>query len=173
MGALAQSHFGPAQGKAISAYITVSTGVGGARIVDGKIDRNTFGFEPGWQIIDAGNMLCNGWSEKGYLIDYVGGMGIAKNKGSKAEEIYDEAFWRSRAEFLAYGLYNIALMWSPEVISIGGSIASRIPFNEIEKYYYEHIKKVFPQEHPIIVPAQYGDEMGLWGSLGYIKMYKV
>jgi len=173
MGGLAQSHFGPAQGKEISVYVTVSTGVGGARIVEGKIDTHAHGFEPGWQIIDAGNMLCNGWSEKGYLIDYIGGMGIEKNMGSKPEEIFDEAFWRSRAEFLAYGLHNIAVMWSPDIITIGGSIAKSIPFDEIEKYYYENIKKVFPKEHPLIAPAQFGDEMGLWGALGYIKMYKV
>lgn len=173
MGALAQSHFGPAQGKKVSAYVTVSTGVGGARVVDGKIDENTFGFEPGWQIIDAANQLCNGWSKRGYLIDYIGGIGIERNKNARTEDIHDENFWRSRAEFLAYGLHNIAVVWSPEIISIGGGVAQRIPFDEVERYYYQSIIDVFPSEHPMIVQAQYGDEMGLWGALGYIKMYKV
>jgi predicted NBD/HSP70 family sugar kinase len=33
------------KGPAIIAYITISTGVNGVRIVDGEIDRATYGFE--------------------------------------------------------------------------------------------------------------------------------
>src|SRR3989304_6173451 len=45
------------RGKPIVAYLTISTGVGGARIVDGKIDENTFGFEPWRQIVDGTHRL--------------------------------------------------------------------------------------------------------------------
>ena len=171
MGGLAQSHFGPAQGYKISVYVTVSTGVGGAIIVDGKIDDNTFGFEPGWQIIDAGNALCGGWSKKGYLIDYISGMGIKKNKGVDPQDIHDEAFWRSRADFLAMGLHNVTMMWSSEIITVGGSIMKSIDFAYLEEKYRENISVVFPGEQPVLKPAQFGDEMGLYGALAYVKMY--
>lgn len=173
MGGLAQAHFGPAQGKEISVYITVSTGIGGARIVDGKIDKNALGFEPGWQIIDAGNALCRGWSERGLLGDYVGGMGIERNEGRKPEDIHDEAFWRGRAEFLALGLYNITLMWSPDIITIGGPIMQQLPLDYTEKYYRDVLKNIFPHEQPQTALAQFGDEMGLWGALAYIKVYEL
>ena len=171
MGGLAQSHFGPAQGYKISVYITVSTGVGGAIIGDGKIDDNTFGFEPGWQIIDAGNALCNGWSKKGYLIDYISGMSIKKNEGVNPKDIHDEAFWRTRADFLAMGLHNVTMMWSCEIITVGGSIMKSIDFEYLEKKYREDISVVFPDGQPILKPAEFGDEMGLYGALAYVKMY--
>ena len=171
MGGLAQSHFGPAQGYKISVYVTVSTGVGGAIIVDGKIDDNTFGFEPGWQIIDAGNALCNGWSEKGYLTDYISGMGIERNKGVNPKDIHDEVFWQTRADFLAMGLHNVTMLWSPAIITVGGSIMKSIDFAYLEKRYRENISKVFPNGQPVLKPAEFGDEMGLYGALAYVKMY--
>ena len=48
---LGEAVFGAGKGKKIVAYLTISTGVGGCRIVDGKIDENSQGFEPGHQII--------------------------------------------------------------------------------------------------------------------------
>jgi len=173
MGALAQSHFGPAQGHKISVYLTVSTGVGGAIIVDEKIDDNTFGFEPGWQIIDAGGALCKGWSKKGYLMDYISGTSIKQNTGKKPENIHDSAFWESRANFLAMGLHNVTTMWSPSIITIGGGIMRSIDFKYLEKKYREDISVVFPIEQPLLKQAEFGDEMGLYGALAYIKIYNL
>ena len=50
--ALGEAHHGAGKGDDIMAYLTVSTGMGGARIVHGAIDVNVFGFEPGHQYID-------------------------------------------------------------------------------------------------------------------------
>ena len=171
MGGLAQAHLGPGKNHSIVVYITVSTGIGGARIVDGKIDRNAFGFEPGQQIIDAGNALCKGWSKQGFLTDYISGMGIEKNERKKPEDIHDEAFWRSRADFLAIGLYNITTMWSPDIITVGGSIMKSISFEYLEEKYRDVLKNTFPNEQPLLAPAEFGDEMGLYGALVFIKEY--
>jgi len=64
---LGEATFGPGRGKQISVYITVSTGIGGARYVDGKIDKNSFGFEPGHQIIDYESNIVCGCGGKGHL----------------------------------------------------------------------------------------------------------
>lgn len=171
MGGLAQAHMGPGKNFSIVAYITVSTGVGGARIVDGKIDRNNFGFEPGRQIIDAGNALCNGWSKKGFLDDYVSGMAIEKNKGTKPENIDDKEFWKSRADLLALGLYNITTMWSPDTIVVGGSVMKSVPFDYLKEKYKEVLKNTFPNEQTVLSLAEFGDEMGLYGALVFVKEY--
>lgn len=173
MGGLAQSYFGPAQGYPISVYVTISTGVGGARIVDGKIDRNSLGFEPGWQIIDGGNALCKGWSEHGYLADYVGGMGILKNERKRPQDINDTLFWESRADLLAIGLYNMTTMLSPDIITLGGPMMKSIPFGRLERKYRDLLNKVFPVEQPVLKMAQFGDDVGLYGALAYIQMYGV
>src|SRR4030066_415253 len=52
---------GAGKGFNIVAFLTIGTGVGGARIVGGKPDANVFGFEPGHQIIDLGGNI---FSEK-------------------------------------------------------------------------------------------------------------
>src|SRR3989344_7917466 len=54
---LGEAHFGAGKGSAIVAYLTVSTGVGRARIMDGRVDRSAMGFEPGQQIVHAGKSL--------------------------------------------------------------------------------------------------------------------
>jgi predicted NBD/HSP70 family sugar kinase len=173
MGGLAQSYFGPAKGYPISVYVTISTSVGGARIVDGRIDRNSLGFEPGWQIIDGGNALSKGWSEHGYLADYVGGMGILRNERKKPQDINDTLFWESRADLLAIGLYNMTVMLSPDIITLGGPMMRNIPFGRLERKYRELLNKVFPIEQPVLKMAEFGDDMGLYGALAYIQTYGV
>src|SRR3989344_5345381 len=65
---LGEAVHGAGKGFSIVAYITVSTGVGGVRVVDGAIDKNIFGFEPGHHIIDMGaDMTCLGCNTKGDL----------------------------------------------------------------------------------------------------------
>lgn len=173
MGGLAQSYFGPAKGYQISVYVTISTGVGGARIVDGKIDHNALGFEPGWQIIDGGNALSKGWSERGYLADYVGGMGILRNEKKRPQDIDDILFWESRADLLAIGLYNMTTMLSPDIITLGGPMMRSIPFGYLEKKYRELLHKVFPIEQPVLKLALFGDDVGLYGALAYIQTYGI
>src|SRR3989344_6957641 len=43
---LGEANFGAGKNKNIVAFITVSTGVGGARLVNKSIDKNALGFEP-------------------------------------------------------------------------------------------------------------------------------
>src|SRR3989344_3687759 len=54
---------GAGKGYEIVAYMTVSTGVNGVRIVDGKIDRSVFGFEMGHQILDFDKSTFSGGFE--------------------------------------------------------------------------------------------------------------
>ncbi|MBI2314469.1 ROK family protein, partial [Candidatus Daviesbacteria bacterium] len=54
---LGEATYGSGQGYKIIVYITISTGVGGARIVNSHIDTNALGFEPGHQIIEKDGVL--------------------------------------------------------------------------------------------------------------------
>lgn len=54
---LGEAVSGAGMGKSIVMYMTVSTGVGGARIVNGEIDEHALGFEPGTEIIDMQHTL--------------------------------------------------------------------------------------------------------------------
>lgn len=180
MGGLAQVMYGPARGFEITAYVTVSTGVGGCRFVNGAIDKSAFGFEPGWQIIGIPELSTdekgtreewlNGYCSKGYLMSHIGGMCVAREERMPPYEITDEEFWNKKAQLLAYGLHNITTMWSPDVIVVGGSMMNKIgiPLIKTKEYLAEALDDVFPST-PKLFSAQFGDEMGLYGAMGYLK----
>lgn len=109
-------------------YITMSTGMGGGFIVDGKIYRGKDGGHPevGHQSIpykcmhpervkcDCGLPDC--------LEALVSGSGIRRVYGKPAEEL-TEAEWEEVAWNLGLGLRNIAAIALPEVIVLGGGVA--------------------------------------------------
>lgn len=167
---LGEAHFGAGRGKAIVVYLTVSTGVGGVRIVDGKIDRAAVGFEPGHQIIDPDNSLCP-TCDGNDLEAYVSGTSIEKRFGVKPYEIHDDAVWDELAKFLAYGLNNTIVHWSPDIVVLGGSMMKEvgIPVPAVRRYLAD-ILKIFPQA-PLIEKAELGDFGGLYGSLAYARMH--
>lgn len=163
---LGETHFGAAKGKKIVMYITVSTGVGGARIVDGKIDAFASGFEPGHQII-APEFLSYDHQiySEGYLEDFIGGHNLQKRFGKLPTEIKDEKVWEECALALAYGLHNSIVHWSPEIVVLGGSLITKphaIPFERVQ-FHLNRIMKIFPA--PPLVKSELGDMAGLYGAM--------
>ncbi|MFZ2831762.1 MAG: ROK family protein [Minisyncoccia bacterium] len=165
---LGEAHFGAGREKSIVVYLTISTGVGGARIVDGEIDRSSLGFEPGHQIIDPDNSLCP-TCEGNDLEAYVSGTSIKKRFGVEPYEIHDAAVWDELAKFLAYGINNTIVHWSPDVVVLGGSMMKEIGISvpAVRKHLAE-ILKIFPVA-PLIEKAELGDFGGLYGSLAYAR----
>ena len=167
---LGEAHFGAGRGKSIIAYLTVSTGVGGARIINGKIDRSSLGFEPGHQIIDPDNTLCPK-CEGNDLEAYVSGTAVEKRFGVKPYEIHDDAIWDELAKFLAYGLNNTIVHWSPDIVIVGGSMMKDvgIPIPAVRKHLAE-ILKIYPQI-PNVEKAELGDFGGLHGALAHARVH--
>jgi predicted NBD/HSP70 family sugar kinase len=167
--ALGEAHFGAGQGDAIMAYLTVSTGVGGARIVDGHIDRSTFGFEPGHQFLDVDRTpwpdLVNG--EAGELIS---GTATERRFGMKPYKVTDPAVWEELARLTAYMLANTIMHWSPNTVVLGGSMIvgdPAIPIDRIEHYLSE-VLTIFP-ERPLVKKATLGACGGLYGAMTVVK----
>jgi len=160
---LGEAVFGSGKEYRIVAYITISTGVGGVRIVDRKIDPSSQGFEPGNQIINFDNTTK-------YLEACISGSALEKRLGKKAYEITDPAVWEKEAELLAYGLNNVSVFWSPDVIVLGGSMIlgdPAIPLDRVE-YHLKNVLKILP-EPPKLKKAALGDIGGLYGALAFLK----
>jgi predicted NBD/HSP70 family sugar kinase len=160
---LGEATSGAGKGYKIVAYVTVSTGVGGARIVDGVIDVSSQGFEPGNQIINLGGTAA-------YLETCISGPSLEKRLGKKPCEIADPAVWEEEAELLAVGLNNVSVFWSPDVIVLGGSMITgdpAIPLDRVE-YHLKNILKIFP-EPPPLKQASLGDAGGLHGALEFLR----
>src|SRR3989344_5476126 len=151
----------------IVAYITVSTGVGGARIVNGQVDSNALGFEPGHQIVQADGITCPGCGGKGHLEGYVGGRAIEVQYGKKPYEIKEPTAWDTITRWLAVGLANVCVLWSPNCIVLGGSVMESISTDLLRSYLAQALT-IFPAP-PQVVKATLGDEGGIQGALALIK----
>lgn len=150
----------------IVSYITVSTGVGGVRVVDKKIDAYSWGFEPGHQYIDADGSITGKVST---LEQLVAGSGIQARFGKEAKDIDDPKVWDELTRYLAFGLTNIIVLWSPEVLVMGGAIinSGKISVDKI-RAELKGLLKVHPPDVEIR-KSELGDKAGLLGALQYVN----
>lgn len=163
---LGEAIAGAARGYDIAAYITVSTGVGGVRIVDGNIDRNAMGFEIGHQIIESGEDVPT----PKRLEECISGSAFEHHYGKKPYEVTDPVVWEEAARILAYGLNNIIVHWSPDVVVLGGPMIVGNPAIPLDRVQ-EHLKSVLTifLDIPEIKKAELGDVGGLHGALAYLR----
>ena len=157
---------GNAKGSSIAAFLSLGTGVGGVRLVHGAIAKSDFGFEPGHQIIVMDGDPC-GCGGRGHLESYVSGEGIRKRTGKKPETIDDPALWEELARFLAAGIVNTIVHWSPNIVILGGShIPEKIPLDSVRKHV---AASLFVFSPPRIQLSKLKDRAVLTGALAYIR----
>lgn len=162
---LGEAVYGAGKGNEIVAYLTVSTGVGGSRVVNGTIDASAMGFEPGDQIVDAGKSFIPGWPV--HRLADISGKGLENFLQKNPAEIGDPRVWERVADVLAIGVNNTIVYWSPDIIVIGGSVMASIPLDYLEERVRE-IRRGFPQSPPL-ARAALGDSAGLWGALARVR----
>jgi glucokinase len=162
--------FGAGQGSEIVVYHTISTGVGGVKIENGEIDMYSHGFEPGHQILDIDRTIL-GEDITPTLENLVSGTAVAERFGVKAYEIpQSDIVWDELAEYLAQGLRNTILYWSPDAIVLGGSMIVGDPAISVD-VIRKHTVAVMDgfAETPLITKAELGDHAGLYGALAVLK----
>ena len=151
---LGEVHYGAGRDSKICAYVTVSTGVGGDRIVDGHIGRSTYNPEIGRQLIDGIE-----------LEDLVSGTAVQKKFGMHPKELESLEERNKLADILAIGLYNTVVHWSPDTIVLGGSMIvgiNPIPLPRVEEALTRRLT-MYPTV-PAIKMAELGDVGGLHGA---------
>ena len=167
---LGEAVFGAGKGLEIIAYHTVSTGVGGVKIEDGDIDHASIGFEPGKQVLDIDRTILGDEIEP-TLENLVSGTAIELRFGTKPYEIpQSDILWEELAEYLAQGLRNTVLYWSPDAIVLGGSMITgdpKIKVESVRKYTVESLNGFEPC--PLITEAKLGDEAGLYGAMALLQ----
>lgn len=161
---LGEASFGAGRDSDILSYFTISTGVGGAKIVNKSINDTYLGFEPGHQVIILGEN-----KEIIELEDLVSGRQVSLRTGKKPYEITDEDFWDKLAFYFACGLNNSLVHWSPDMVVIGGSMM-KDPGIKVDRivFHLKNIMKIFT-ELPEIRKAELGDFGGLYGAMHYLS----
>ncbi len=194
--ALGEYHFGAGKGAKNLIFVTVSTGIGGGIIIDGKLYSGASGGagEIGHMTIDTngpqchcGNVGC--WEtlasgtavaketirrirggEKSSLIEMVEGkienitakeVSLAAQNGDiLASQVIDRAMG-----YLGVGMVNLVNIFNPEVIIIGGGMSKMgsLLFDPVKRMVAERAFKLMA-EAVRIVPAQLGDDAGVFGA---------
>jgi glucokinase len=151
-------------------YLTISTGMGGGFLVDGQIYRGGGGSHPevGHQAIpyrarhpERIECACGAGD---CLEALISGNAIRRIYGKPAEQL-DEAEWQEVAYNLGRGLQNLAAIYSPEVIVLGGGVAvgggARL-IDAAREVMESHLKIV---SVPTVRLSQLGYETALLGTI--------
>jgi glucokinase len=176
---LGEAHFGAGKNYKIFSYLTFSSGIGGAKIINYKVDENMFGFEPGHSLFLlnfrvspclVGRQAREVRVSPREAEDLIGGKSLENFLNKRLEEIKDKKFWREITKLYALFLVNVSLFWSTEVIIIGGGISKRLDF--------KILNKDFRGFHPLgwrvkILRSKLRDLSGIYGGLAMLKYEKI
>lgn len=144
------------------AYITVSTGVGGALIVDGQVDRDgKYNYEIGHQLVRGKELEAQ-----------VSGTAVKTKYGVEPKDFNNPEALHEMAEILAEGIYNTVLAWSPDTIVLGGSMivgeSNTIPVDRVENRLNELVTTIYPHA-PRIEKAKLSKLGGLYGGMAFLN----
>jgi glucokinase len=146
--AAAEHRYGAGTGARNMVYLTISTGVGGGVVVDGRLYRGAGnGAELGHVTVDWHGRPCRGCGRLGCLEAYVSGTSIAERareaverngnsslaslEGPTAEDVAAAAragdelareLWDETVDALACGLTSIVNVFEPELVVLGGGV---------------------------------------------------
>jgi glucokinase len=182
MAAVGEAVAGAAQGARNFIYVTISTGIGGAIVIDGRLLRgaaNTAG-EIGHFPVALEGPRC-GCGSYGCVESLAAGRFVAEAFGvDDAAQVYaaaaaqvEAAEWIvTRAERalgnLAIGLANAL---SPALIVVGGSVAEHEPSHTLEPMRRAIAERAFKVAAAAvtIVPAALGRDVGMLGAVIYAR----
>jgi glucokinase len=137
--AAGEHRWGAGAGVRNMVYLTISTGVGGGVVIDGRLYRGSMGNggELGHVTIDWHGRRCRGCGRLGCLEAYVSGTSIAERAHEAGLELPTAAavaaaardgdpgataIWDETVEALACGLTSIVNLFEPELVVLGGGV---------------------------------------------------
>ena len=168
---LGEAVFGAARNKRTVLGFTLGTGIGCALVVDGKIWNGATG--------TAGEIWCSPHG-KGIIEDVISGQGVANiykqiaHTDASSLEVYQRAqqgerhaldAWETFGQHLAVPLAWCINLIDPDVILLGGSIATAHPFfmPAMMRNLHAHICPLPAQRTPIVM-ASLADNAGFVGA---------
>ncbi|MDB5163401.1 MAG: hypothetical protein JWS12_18 [Candidatus Saccharibacteria bacterium] len=100
-------------------YLTVSTGISDALVVNGHLDPNLLDSEPGQMVLEHEGQLKR-WEQ------FASGRAIYQQFGKRASDINDPQAWYIISRNIAIGLIDLIATLTPEVVIIGGGVGSHL-----------------------------------------------
>lgn len=162
LGGMGEAHAGAGKGAHSLLYMTLGTGIGVSRIIDGVPDFS-IGTETGHQFLIVDGVPTE-------AENLVSGKAIRKRYGKPGEEIHDPAIWKECARYAALTLHNTMLFLLPDKIVIGGSLVKdgSLPVEDIELRLAELSRN--PRALPEVAHGTLGESAGLHGAQAYARI---
>jgi predicted NBD/HSP70 family sugar kinase len=151
-------------------YLTISTGMGGGFLINGKIYRGANGFHPEiahqsipYHCANPARIQCE-CGAPDCLEALISGNGIRRIYQKPAEAL-TPAEWSEVAYNLGQGLRNIAAILAPECISLGGGVAvggGEAFIEQARQVMTDHLNLV---PAPILQLSSLGYDTALYGAI--------
>lgn len=143
-------------------YVTISTGIGYALIVDRAIDDNV-GDGGGAKLMLEHHGKLQPWEQ------FASGRAIVERFGKRAADITDQKTWKTIVHDWSRGLLELIAIMEPDVIVIGGSVGTyfdaykAVLIQEMQRYQTPLLKM------PPFIQAQRPEEAVVYGAFDLAK----
>lgn len=184
---------GAGTGASNMVYLTLSTGVGGGVVIDGRLYRGARGNggELGHVTIDWNGRLCRSCGRRGCLEAYVSGTSIAERAAetlpagsvlarldrftaadvaaaARAGDEHAARVWTETTDALGCGLTSIVNLFEPELVVLGGGVtrAGEQLLGPVRSQVAR--QAMIPAGRARIVTAGLGDQVGVVGAASFV-----
>lgn len=143
-------------------YLTLSTGIGGGVIVEGKID-------PDFEMLEPGQMMLEHEGQTKKWEDFASGKALYKKYGQLAKDIEDKKIWHEYSQAVVIGLEALLPIIQPDLIIFGGGVGGHL-----EKYKHYLADELSRLKNPLVpippmIKAKRPEEAVIYGCYEYIK----
>lgn len=150
-----EARLGTAKKYRYSLYVTLSTGVGTALILDGNPI-------PSPHNPEGGRILLHSPPQR--LEQIASGTAIRHRYGRIAAQIHSRRIWHTISQDIALGLYDLIVASDPEIVVIGGGVGVHY------KRFIQHVRKIMRSYKPLyplppIRQAKYTEHAPLIGAI--------
>lgn len=146
----------------IVVYVTISTGIGTGIVIDGKLADN-------FRRSEGGSMLLEYEGKPAQWEDFASGKAIYERYGTYARDLDDDNAWKDIAFNIALGLSNIAALFQPDTIILGGSIGQY--FSKYQAHLHDAMTELKDKMYdlPAIVQAKHPEDAVAYGCYHLLK----
>lgn len=172
---LGEARWGVAQGLHSAVYVTVGTGVGCGVMMDGRLVHGAMHTEAGHMMIPrvAGDDFAGCCPFHADCLEgLISGPALAERTGHDPASLEDShPVWNTQAAYMAVMCVNLALMYSPQRIVLGGGVMRHCLLSRIRKGFLARMNQ-YPgavDAETFIVPAGLGKRAGALGALALAR----
>jgi len=144
-------------------YLTFSTGIGGALLVNGKLSHDVISMEIGKVPLPHGKRLEQ-WEE------FASGRAFLARYGKKAADVTDPVIWEEFAQEIGIGISMVCSIFQVDAIVFGGGLGQHLDrFSQyLEPFTTTYLHPIVKQPKALLKTA-YKDDAVIYGCYHYAQ----